>query len=115
MPGSTAGGTPAATGGDLCVSGHTFGDLQIDNGKLRIANCRARIAKSPPLLIVPRGRVGVAVRFDRGPGVLQSTLLVHPIAFQAGPFTVTWYGVMVALAFLAGLWTASRRGVREGF
>jgi phosphatidylglycerol:prolipoprotein diacylglycerol transferase len=40
---------------------------------------------------------------------------VHPIAFQAGPFTVTWYGVMVALAFLAGLWTASRRGLREGF
>ena len=40
---------------------------------------------------------------------------MHPIAFQAGPFTVTWYGIMVALAFLAGLWTASRRGLREGF
>jgi phosphatidylglycerol:prolipoprotein diacylglycerol transferase len=40
---------------------------------------------------------------------------VHPIAFQAGPFTVTWYGIMVALAFLAGLWTASRRGLRDGF
>ncbi|HWH68129.1 MAG TPA: prolipoprotein diacylglyceryl transferase, partial [Candidatus Sulfotelmatobacter sp.] len=25
-----------------------------------------------------------------------------------------WYGVMVALGFLAGLWTASRRGLREG-
>lgn len=25
-----------------------------------------------------------------------------------------WYGVMMALAFLAGLWTASRRGLRDG-
>jgi phosphatidylglycerol---prolipoprotein diacylglyceryl transferase len=39
---------------------------------------------------------------------------VHPIALQFGPFTITWYGVMVATAFLAGLWTASRRGLREG-
>jgi len=39
---------------------------------------------------------------------------VHPIAFQLGPFTVTWYGVMVATAFLAGLWTASRRCLRDG-
>lgn len=39
---------------------------------------------------------------------------MHPIAFHLGPFTVHWYGVMVALAFLAGLWTASRRSLREG-
>jgi phosphatidylglycerol:prolipoprotein diacylglycerol transferase len=39
---------------------------------------------------------------------------VHPIAFQLGPFTVHSYGVMVALGFLAGLWTASRRSLREG-
>jgi phosphatidylglycerol---prolipoprotein diacylglyceryl transferase len=39
---------------------------------------------------------------------------VHPIAFHLGPLTVHWYGVMVALGFLAGLWTASRRGLREG-
>jgi phosphatidylglycerol:prolipoprotein diacylglycerol transferase len=39
---------------------------------------------------------------------------VHPIAFQFGSFAVTWYGVMVALGFLAGLWTASRRSPREG-
>jgi phosphatidylglycerol:prolipoprotein diacylglycerol transferase len=39
---------------------------------------------------------------------------VHPIAFQFGPFTVHWYGVMVALAFALGLWTASRRGLRAG-
>jgi len=39
---------------------------------------------------------------------------VHPIAFHLGPLAVHWYGVMMALAFLAGLWTASRRGLREG-
>jgi len=39
---------------------------------------------------------------------------VHPIAFELGPFTVRWYGVMMAIAFIAGLWTASRRGLREG-
>jgi len=40
---------------------------------------------------------------------------VHPIAFQLGSLTITWYGVMVALAFLIGLWTASRRGLSSGF
>jgi phosphatidylglycerol---prolipoprotein diacylglyceryl transferase len=44
----------------------------------------------------------------------QVEVLVHPIAFQFGAFTVTWYGVMVATAFLAGLWTASRRGLLQG-
>ena len=39
---------------------------------------------------------------------------MHPIAFELGPLTIKWYGVMVALGFLAGLWTASRRGLREG-
>jgi phosphatidylglycerol:prolipoprotein diacylglycerol transferase len=39
---------------------------------------------------------------------------VQPIAFQFGPLTVTWYGIMVALGFIAGLWTASRRGPRGG-
>jgi phosphatidylglycerol:prolipoprotein diacylglycerol transferase len=34
---------------------------------------------------------------------------VKPIAFQFGSFSIHWYGVMVAIAFLAGLWTASRR------
>jgi phosphatidylglycerol:prolipoprotein diacylglycerol transferase len=37
---------------------------------------------------------------------------VHPIAFQLGSFSVHWYGVMIALAFLAGLWTATRRARR---
>jgi phosphatidylglycerol:prolipoprotein diacylglycerol transferase len=37
---------------------------------------------------------------------------VHPIAFYFGSFPVRWYGVMMALAFLAGLWTATRRARR---
>src|SRR5438270_12566329 len=40
--------------------------------------------------------------------------LMHPIAFHLGPLPIHWYGVMVALGFMAGLWTASRRGLREG-
>lgn len=39
---------------------------------------------------------------------------MHPIAFHLGPLTVHWYGVMVALAFLIGLWTASRRALQSG-
>jgi phosphatidylglycerol:prolipoprotein diacylglycerol transferase len=39
---------------------------------------------------------------------------VHPIAFHIGRLPIHWYGVMVALGFMAGLWTASRRGLREG-
>jgi phosphatidylglycerol:prolipoprotein diacylglycerol transferase len=39
---------------------------------------------------------------------------VHPIAFYVGHFPIHWYGVMVAVAFLAGIWTASRRGLLEG-
>jgi phosphatidylglycerol:prolipoprotein diacylglycerol transferase len=40
---------------------------------------------------------------------------MHPIAFHVGSFPVHWYGVMMGIAFLAGLWTAGRRGVRDGF
>lgn len=39
---------------------------------------------------------------------------MREIAFQWGPITVHWYGIMVALGFLAGLWTASRRAPRAG-
>ncbi len=39
---------------------------------------------------------------------------MHKIAFQLGGLSIHWYGVLVALGFLAGLWTASRRGLREG-
>lgn len=38
---------------------------------------------------------------------------MHKIAFQFGSLTVAWYGVLVALGFLAGLWTASRRALRQ--
>jgi phosphatidylglycerol---prolipoprotein diacylglyceryl transferase len=38
---------------------------------------------------------------------------VHKIAFEFGPLTIHWYGVLVAAGFLVGLWTASRRGLRD--
>lgn len=41
-------------------------------------------------------------------------LTVHPIAFKLGPLTVHWFGVMIAVAFLAGMWTAVRRAPRAG-
>ena len=34
---------------------------------------------------------------------------MHPIAFHLGSLAIHSYGVMMALAFLAGLWTATRR------
>ncbi len=36
------------------------------------------------------------------------------IALDLGGFSLHWYGVLVALGFLAGLWTASRRAARDG-
>jgi len=39
---------------------------------------------------------------------------VDKVAFHIGSLPVHWYGVLVAAAFLIGLWTASRRGVRDG-
>jgi len=39
---------------------------------------------------------------------------VEKIAVQLGPFTIHWFGVFVAAAFLVGMWTASRRGVKDG-
>jgi len=39
---------------------------------------------------------------------------VHKIAFQLGEFTIYWYGVFLAMGFVAGLWTASRRAVNAG-
>lgn len=40
---------------------------------------------------------------------------VDPIAIQMGGFSIHWYGVLVALGFAAGLWTASRRAPLTGF
>lgn len=39
---------------------------------------------------------------------------MHPVAIDLGGFTIYWYGVLVAVAFLAGLWTASRRAPLTG-
>lgn len=38
---------------------------------------------------------------------------MHKIALEFPPLTLHWYGVLVAVGFLAGLWTASRRSARE--
>lgn len=38
---------------------------------------------------------------------------MHKVAFQFGDIKIAWYGVLVALGFLAGLWTASRRALRQ--
>ncbi len=39
---------------------------------------------------------------------------VHKVAFYIGSYPVAWYGVLVAMAFLIGLWLAGRRGLRDG-
>jgi phosphatidylglycerol---prolipoprotein diacylglyceryl transferase len=39
---------------------------------------------------------------------------VHEIAFKLGGLTVHWYGILVAAGFMAGYWTAQRRGLRDG-
>ena len=36
------------------------------------------------------------------------------VAFQLGPFTVNWYGIMIAIAALAGFFLASREAKRRG-
>jgi phosphatidylglycerol:prolipoprotein diacylglycerol transferase len=39
---------------------------------------------------------------------------MHDVAFRFGNFTIYWYGILVALGFLAALWTASRRAPISG-
>ena len=39
---------------------------------------------------------------------------MQKIVFHLGNFTIYWYGVLVALGLLAGLWTASRRAPLSG-
>ena len=39
---------------------------------------------------------------------------MHPILFEIGPLTVYSYGVMLALAFVVGIWFATRQARREG-
>lgn len=40
---------------------------------------------------------------------------MHKVAFQLGSLTIHWYGIFVGLGCLAGLWTASRRGLLDRF
>lgn len=39
---------------------------------------------------------------------------MHQIAFYVGSVAIHWYGVLIAVGFLLGLWTASRRSVHDG-
>lgn len=39
---------------------------------------------------------------------------MQKVAFEIGSFPIHWYGILVATGFLLGLWTASRRGMRDG-
>jgi len=39
---------------------------------------------------------------------------MHPILAEIGPLTIRWYGLMIAVAILAGLWLAVREGERKG-
>ena len=39
---------------------------------------------------------------------------MHPIAFHLGPLTIYWYGILVALGFVVGVWTAGKRGLLHG-
>ncbi|MBA4148033.1 MAG: prolipoprotein diacylglyceryl transferase [Verrucomicrobia bacterium] len=39
---------------------------------------------------------------------------MHPIAFRIGDLSVHWYGILVALGFILGFWTAGRRAQRNG-
>ncbi|MCS1406909.1 MAG: Prolipoprotein diacylglyceryl transferase [Verrucomicrobia subdivision 3 bacterium] len=39
---------------------------------------------------------------------------MYPVAFSIGSFDIHWYGIFVAVGFLAGLWTAGRRSLLYG-
>jgi len=39
---------------------------------------------------------------------------VDPVLFQIGPFTVRWYGLMMAATIISSLWAAARWGPRFG-
>lgn len=39
---------------------------------------------------------------------------LNPIAFQGGPFTIHWYGVIIASGVVLALLLAVREGKREG-
>lgn len=39
---------------------------------------------------------------------------MHPIALELGALKIHWYGVLLAIGFLSGLWTAARRAPLTG-
>lgn len=39
---------------------------------------------------------------------------MNSIAFHLGPFPIYWYGILVAVGFILGIWTASRRATTLG-
>jgi phosphatidylglycerol:prolipoprotein diacylglycerol transferase len=39
---------------------------------------------------------------------------MHRVAFEIAGWSIHWYGILVVAGFVAGLWTASRRGLRHG-
>jgi phosphatidylglycerol:prolipoprotein diacylglycerol transferase len=39
---------------------------------------------------------------------------MHPILIQLGPLTIRWYGVMIAIACLVGMWVGGREAQRKG-
>ncbi|MFC2666871.1 MAG: prolipoprotein diacylglyceryl transferase family protein, partial [Limosilactobacillus fermentum] len=39
---------------------------------------------------------------------------LNPIALQFGPFTVHWYGVIIASGVVLALWLSIREGARLG-
>ncbi len=59
------------------------------------------------------GQTGIPA-CQRFGGSVGSTSNVHSIAFQFGGVAIYWYGILAALAFVAGFWTASRRAERYG-
>ncbi len=38
---------------------------------------------------------------------------MHPVLIQIGPIVIRWYGVMIAIACLLGIWVAGREAERK--
>ncbi len=41
--------------------------------------------------------------------------MIDPVAISIGPLTIRWYGIIMAMAFLLGIWLAHRRAEQQGF
>ncbi len=39
---------------------------------------------------------------------------MHPVLIEIGPLVIRWYGVMIAIACLLGIWVAGREAERKG-